>query len=203
MQTRQSPALTARGALTRSRIVDAAADLMYAAGVAGTSLDQVTAASRTSRSQLYHYFADKDDLVAAVIQRQTERVLQVQRTLLEDLSSMAGLRAWADAVVRSQDRLLCVGGCPLGSLAAELAASEDARRLLTKSFEQWERLLAAGFTAMQRGGELDEALVPEDLATSVLAAAQGGLLLTDTTRSTRPLRLALDLAIDRMTVRSG
>ncbi len=148
---------------------------MYAAGVAGTSLDPVTSASRTSRSQLHHYFADKDDLVTAVIQRQTERVLQVQRTLLEDLTSMAGLRAWADAVVP----------------------------LLTESFEQRERLLATGFAAMQRGGELDEALVPDDLATSVLAAVQGGLLLTDVTRSTRPLRLALDLAIDRMTVSPG
>ena len=43
--------------------------------VASTSLDAVLGASKTSKSQLYHYFGDKDDLVLAVIQRQTECVL--------------------------------------------------------------------------------------------------------------------------------
>jgi TetR/AcrR family transcriptional repressor of nem operon len=51
--------LTARGALTRDRIVRAAAGLMYANGVAGTTTDQVIEASGTSKSQLYHYFDDK------------------------------------------------------------------------------------------------------------------------------------------------
>jgi len=50
--------------------VASAADLVYDRGVAGTSLDEVLAASRTSKSQLYHYFADKDGLVRAVIAEQ-------------------------------------------------------------------------------------------------------------------------------------
>jgi len=70
--------LTARGAATRARIVEAAADLVYERGVAATSLDDIMAASRTSKSQLYHYFADKDALICAVIVRQTERVLDGQ-----------------------------------------------------------------------------------------------------------------------------
>jgi len=48
--------LTARGAATRSRIVEAAADLTYAHGVDRRSLDEVIAASGVSKSQLYHYF---------------------------------------------------------------------------------------------------------------------------------------------------
>jgi len=178
--------------------VDAAADLMYASGVAGTSLDAVMAASGTSKSQLYHYFADKDDLVAAVIALQTERVLQSQEPQLHHLDSMPGLRAWADAVVASQARQECVGGCPVGSLAAELADSPRARTLLAASFEQWESFLVAGFTAMQERGELVPDVDPHDLATSVMAALQGGLLLADITRTTRPLRLALDLALERI-----
>jgi AcrR family transcriptional regulator len=50
----------------------------YAQGVERTSLDDVMAASGVSKSQLYHYFADKDALVLEVIARQTERVLDAQ-----------------------------------------------------------------------------------------------------------------------------
>ena len=66
---------TAKGRRTRAAIVDAAASMMYDHGVAGTTLDDVLAASETGKSQLYHYFSDKSDLVEAVIARQLERVL--------------------------------------------------------------------------------------------------------------------------------
>src|SRR5262249_26320844 len=61
-QKSEPRALTERGAATRSRIVNAAADLMYEHGMEGTSLDEVMAASGVSKSQLYHYFTDQDVL---------------------------------------------------------------------------------------------------------------------------------------------
>ncbi len=193
-----APRRTARGAATQARIVEAAADLVFAAGVADTSLDAVLAASGTSKSQLYHYFADKDDLVLAVIRRQTERVMAAQGERLDDLDSLAGLRRWRDAVVELQRQHDCIGGCPIDSLAAELADSPPARALLEASFLEWESYLVAGFTAMSDRGELAPTADPVELATAVMSALQGGLLLTQTTRSTRPLELALDMAIDHV-----
>src|SRR5205807_7208587 len=89
--------LTARGAATRSRIVDAAADLIYERGVDRTSLDEVMATSGVSKSQLYHYFADKDALVLEVIARQTERVLDAQQPHLEALNLLPASAATATA----------------------------------------------------------------------------------------------------------
>jgi hypothetical protein len=87
------------------------------------------------------------------------------------------------------------GGCPLGSLASELAdQSEDTRALLEQCFEVWMRYLVVGLAAMQDRGELQR-VVPDDLAVAIMAALQGGLLLAKTTRSVRPLELALDMAI--------
>src|SRR3982750_1949299 len=62
--------LTARGAATRERIVLAAAELMAAKGVAATTLDEVRVASGTSKSQLYHHFAAKEELVREVVTHQ-------------------------------------------------------------------------------------------------------------------------------------
>jgi len=191
--------LTARGAATRSRIVEAAANLIYAHGVERTSLDDVMAASGVSKSQLYHYFADKDALVLDVIARQTERVLEAQRLHLGALDSLPALRAWRNAIVRlnkaAQGR-----GCPLGSLASELANdSEPARKRLADSFSTWRDRIENGLAKMRERGELASSADPHDLATALLSAVQGGLLLAKTTHSSRPLEIAINMAIEHVT----
>src|SRR5262245_12328379 len=129
---------TSRGAATRARIVTVAAELMRAQGVANTSLDTVLAASDTSKSQLYHYFADKDALVLAVIRRQTECVLATEGASPSELTSIAALRRWRDGVIEQTRARDGAGGCPLGSLVSELAESPRSRALLNEGFTRWE-----------------------------------------------------------------
>ncbi len=190
---------TRRGQASRARIIATAAALMFAQGVRGvraTSLDDVLAAARVSKGQLYHYFADKDDLVRAVIARQTAQVLDAQRPLLDRLDSWMAIEGWFDALVALQDAQDCVGGCPLGSLASELAdQNEEARRDLVRSFDLWEGYLARGLEAMRVRGELAPTADPATLAAATMASIQGGLLLTQTRKTVRPLRLALDAAL--------
>lgn len=191
-----APRLTARGAATRARIIQAAADLVYVRGVAGTSMDDVRDASATSKSQLYHYFADKDALVREVITLQTARVLAAQEPYLAQLDSFAGLRRWCDAMIEINRATGGIGGCPIGSLSSELAEqSEHARELLSHSFQTWESYLVNGLQGMRDRGELAPSADPADLAMAIMTALQGGLLLAQTTRSTRPLELALDMAL--------
>jgi TetR/AcrR family transcriptional regulator, transcriptional repressor for nem operon len=187
--------LTARGATTRARIVEAAADLIYAHGVERTSLDDVMAASGASKSQLYHYFADKDALVLEVIARQTERVLDAQRPYLEALDSLAALKAWRNAIVRL-NKATQGNGCPLGLLASELASeSEPARKRLADSFSMWRDRIEKGLAKMQKRDELSVSADPHELALALLIAVEGGLLLAKTSRSGRPLEIAIDMAI--------
>src|SRR5262249_24151168 len=140
---------TARGAATRARIVDAATNLVRAHGAANTTIDAVIAASKVSKSQVYHYFADKDDLVLAVIQRQAECVLGAHEEMLRKLNSLAGLRRWRDAVVELARQTNCAGGCPLGSLAAELAETPRTRAALAESFARWAAYFETAFARMQ------------------------------------------------------
>ncbi len=194
--------LTTRGRVTRDRIVAAAAALIHEYGVAGTSLDEVRVATATSKSQLYHYFADKSALVRAVIDRQVEQVLQAQQPELDSLASMAGLRRWRDRVIALNEQNGCAGGCPLGRLASELAGSDPgARAALADGFACWQDRLATGLRAMREGGELPPDADPDALALGLLAAAQGGLLLGQATRSVTPVQVALDLALDGIEAR--
>lgn len=189
---------TSRGAATRARIVDAAAELIRTRGVAGTSVDAVLEASDASKSQLYHYFADKGDLVLAVIQRQTEYILADQATLLRGVRSLAGLRRWRDELVKATRRGNCAGGCRLGSLVSALAETPRSRAVLAEGFARWRSVFVEALTGLWENADRKPGAELDDLATTLLAAFQGGVLLAQTTRSTRPLELALDAAIARI-----
>src|ERR1700759_2671638 len=72
--------LTSRGQATRERIVAAAADLIFASGVATVSMRDVRAAANVSGSQLSHYFGDKQSLIRAVIAHQADAVVHAHQS---------------------------------------------------------------------------------------------------------------------------
>ena len=188
--------LTAKGRATRARIVAAAAELVFAHGVARTGIDDVRRQAGVSASQLYHYFTDKDDLVRAVIAHQTDGILDAQQPLLDHLDSIEALERWRDLLVDLQEQRHCQGGCPIGSIAAELADDDPlARADLAAGFERWEAPIRAGLARMRERGDLRADTDTDALALALLAALQGGLVLTQTRRSTEPLRAALDAMI--------
>ena len=117
--------LTRRGTATRNRIVEVAADLVQRNGISETTLDQVMEASGASKSQLYHYFEDKQELLREASALQAARVLGTQGRILEGFDSLLGFRKWTEALL-----LLSRGqGCPLGALVYQLPrAAKGANR---------------------------------------------------------------------------
>jgi TetR/AcrR family transcriptional repressor of nem operon len=185
------PRLTPKGERTRARIVEAAARLIYERGVGGTTLDDVKAAAEVSGSQMYHYFPDKDELVQAVITYQAAVIAGGQRQA--DLGSAEGLRAWRDMVIAQAGSSEGKGGCPLGSLAGQLAETDPhARALLADGFRQWQAAIGEGLGRLHQAGQLPEGTDPDALAVTLLATLQGGLLLAQVQRDTRPLETAVD-----------
>lgn len=196
----QEAALTARGARTRQRIVAAAADLAREVGLAGVTHDRVRGSAGVSGSQLGHYFADRDALVAAVVTLQDERVLGLEGAAWSGLDGVAGLRAWRDRVVEAhRDPADCRGGCPLGSLAAALAeADEGSRQQVARALERWQAVIAAGLERLREAGDLPAGTDVARLATAVLASLQGGLLLAQVQRDAAPLAAALDTVVEHV-----
>ena len=191
--------LTAKGRATRERIVAAASELMLQRGVARTTIEDIQEAAAISTSQMYHYFADKNDLVAAVIDFQTDHVLSVQHLGLDRIESIQDLRRWRDIMVDLVRSLGCVGGCPIGSMANELSESDPvARARLARSFAQWENMIHDSLVAIAARGELAAGADVDRIALAMLAGIQGGLLLGQVRRDTAPLEAAVDTMIDHL-----
>ena len=193
------PRLTPKGARTRARIVEEAAALIHERGVAGTTLEDVKVAAEVSGSQMYHYFPDKNELVQAVIDYQAETIVSRNRHALEAAN---GVEAWRKMVIAAAKRTKAIGGCPLGSLVGQLAESDPgARALIASGFDQWTAAISDELRSLHTDGKLPSGIDPDDLAITLLATLEGGLLLSQALRTTRPFETAIDtilaLAIGR------
>jgi TetR/AcrR family transcriptional regulator, transcriptional repressor for nem operon len=186
---------TGRGRASRERIVQSAAELIAERGVAGTSLDDVLAAAGAGKGQLYHYFADRDELVQAVVAHRCQEVLSGLTTALGAVASLTELEQVLAGFIAE-----CEGtglrGCPIGSLASEVAEHNDRARLhAAAGFDTWERLVADAFVRMRDAGELRADASPGTLATATLASIEGGLLLSQTRKDAQSLRIAVAAAL--------
>jgi TetR/AcrR family transcriptional repressor of nem operon len=187
---------TERGRRSRHRIVAAATEVVAAKGIEGANLDEVCKRASASRSQLYHYFDDKADLMRAVAEATNDLVLDGQRALFDELHSWTGFTRWMDALVELQVKVDGRGGCPIANLVSQLGERDDVMRAeLASGFDRWEEAIRSGFTAMVAAGELQPRTDVDWLAASTLASVQGGLMLTQARRNPLALRRALEGAL--------
>jgi AcrR family transcriptional regulator len=198
-QGRRSPRLTARGAATRARHIKAADELNHVHGVNRTRLDDVMAATGSSKSQLYHHFPDKDALVAAVIARRAEVILEREAALLGRVDSIRGLERWRDAAVNRVQLRRGAHGCALGSLLSELAdQDDDALTTLARHFNSWEMLMKDALDRMRSNGALQPDVDTQALATGLMAALQGGYLLSQAAHDASPMEASLNMALEHI-----
>jgi TetR/AcrR family transcriptional regulator, transcriptional repressor for nem operon len=190
--------LTRKGRATRARIIDAAARLMFDRGVGGTSIDEVRGAAAVSGSQISHYFDDKRDLTRNVIGARRDQVRGFHtQPQLGALDSLAALDAWVEATLAELEPVYRRGGCIYGSLAGELVeADAEIHGDLADGYDQWIELFQRGLNEMRGRGELRPDADPRHLAVVLVAAHQGGALVTFITNDPEPLRAALTGAVD-------
>jgi TetR/AcrR family transcriptional regulator, transcriptional repressor for nem operon len=187
---------TLKGEHTRERIVQAAARVVAEKGAVAMSLDDVGARAPASRSQLYHYFEDKADLVRAVVDATSTAILDAQDELLAGVSDLSGIERWMDGLVAMQVEREARGGCPLGSLAGQLAERDpQARSALADGLDRWQQRIQASLETLQAHSGLRPEADPAALAATILVLIQGGLLLTQVRRDPNQLRAALDTAL--------
>ena len=174
----------------RLAILDAAGRLISERGFAATTVDDVIAAAGLSgKSHFYHYFASKDELGLAVIDRQsaqfTERGLAILREpMIEPLDR---LMLFIDTLVALQSVREGRNGSPFGNLAGELAdANEGFRRRLDVVFDHWSGQLQA--LLLELRSQLHEDVDAARLARFIIAALEGGMLMTRVKRDASVMR---------------
>lgn len=188
---------TEEGLATRARIVEVAPQQMFDHGVSGTSVEDVRRAASVSGSQIAHYFADEKSLIRAVVDYQANAVRDLATAPeVGALDSWESLQRWTQLTVARLEEHEARGGCGLGFLAGELAEADDEiRGQINAAYARWGAVITTGLRSMQQRGDLRADADPARLAIVLMAANQGGALLSKASRTSAPLRTALDNAI--------
>ena len=183
---------TSKGQRSKSLITQTAARLMHEKGIDATSIDDVLAASRTGKSQAYHYFSGKDDLVAAVLEFQFSRVMAAQPALHDETST--DLRRWRQEVLAANESG-GFAGCPLGAFAGQLDGNTSLEALYADLFARWQAALAALVGRATSAGRLPASTSPDETALVLLGALEGGSLLSHVRHRQDDLERMLDAAL--------
>jgi TetR/AcrR family transcriptional repressor of nem operon len=173
----------------KEQILEVATRLMAVQGYHRTALDDVLRESGAGKGNFYHYFRSKEDLGYAILDRLLAHF--EARTLtpifgLREGPPLAQVEAFLDQILATQRARNCVGGCPLGNLATELAdAHEGFRQRLAQGFDRWRECLGAALARAQTEGALAREVEPDGLARFLVAALEGAILLTKVQKDIR------------------
>jgi len=171
---------------TRSRLVAATNELFRRRGFNATALKDVTTAAEATTGSLYHFFpGGKAQLAEAVITESGLAYQQLFEIIADDAADPATAIAdffdGAAEVLASTDY---IDVCPIGTVAREVASTDDTLRLATaRVFDGWIDAAAKRFTAA--GLAADTA---HSLAATVVAALEGGFILARAGREVDVLR---------------
>jgi AcrR family transcriptional regulator len=167
---------------TRERIIQASSALFMERGYSASGLKQISQASAAPIGSLYHFFPGGKEELAAETLRTSGAAYQALVEAVFDgapdiVSGVRDCFAGAAAVLRETDY---ADACPIATVALEVASSDEPlRRVTADIFDSWldsaaKRFRRAGISARRS----------RELATVVVAALEGGFLLSRAAKST-------------------
>ncbi|MEV0649495.1 TetR/AcrR family transcriptional regulator [Phytomonospora sp. NPDC050363] len=177
--------MAVKGDETKARLIEATRRLVEAKGYHGTGLNEILTASGAPRGSLYHHFpGGKDQLVGEALSAAGREIDGVVAELSATAAGPAELvAALLDALAERMVAADYTKGCPVATVALEVAATNDALQPLCDGiYTGWRRALASALLA-----DGHDAAEVDDLATTVLALIEGSLVLARTARSRTPI----------------
>ena len=171
----------------RIRILEAACGMFHQNGYNGVSMDQVAAAAKVKKANLFHYYPSKEALGLAVLdhsvqcakERITRRFEPAGADPIRLIESM-----FLDSAKSMKDSRCC-GGCIIGNLAQELSDQNEAmRRKIAEYLQFWSLQIAGVLKRARRGGYFKKDLKPLASAEAIVAAYEGALLFCKAKKQT-------------------
>ena len=154
---------------TRDIILDVTEKLIYRHGIAATGMDLLVKTAGVSRKSIYRYFANKDALVIAALQRRDERWMRWLRGEVERSEGTAGRLLALFSALKTWFGSADFRGCAFINTSGETGDPQDPVRLLAKAHKQ--KLFEYALELCQAHGTPD----PERQAAQLLILIDGAI----------------------------
>jgi TetR/AcrR family transcriptional repressor of lmrAB and yxaGH operons len=180
---------------SREKLIEATAALLQKQGYFGTGLNEIVKESGAPKGSLYFHFpGGKEELAAEALALNGAGMRARLQAATEGTRNLEEALAVAvDVLARELEESDFSAGCPIATVALEAAATSDRiHEVVKEAYESWEAIIEGRMIAAGAPPKL-----ARDTAIGVLAAIEGGLLLSRAHRDTAPLR-AVQRMLSRM-----
>lgn len=183
-----------KGDKTREHIIMKSAELFNQQGYAGSSLNDIIAATGIKKGGIYRHFSSKDEIAleaynyaASLVGRRFSEAIGKEESATGRL--LAFFRVYEDVVNNPP----FIGGCPLQNTAVESddthpTLRQRAQRGLHGTLDTMKSIIYEGI----RKGEFKENLDVDALASFAFSLLEGGIMLSKLEGNNRHMQMNID-----------
>jgi TetR/AcrR family transcriptional regulator, transcriptional repressor for nem operon len=177
-----------KGDLTKERIIAAAAPVFNRNGFVGTSLSDLMEATGLQKGGIYRHFKSKEELAVAAFDHAWQVARKIRWLDIDKTEGAIGqLQKFIANFVERRTGLV-QGGCPVLNTAID---SDDGNPVLRehvcKALQQWTKGICEIVAAGIQGREIRRDVDPQAVATMLISALEGAIMMTRLQESTQPL----------------
>jgi AcrR family transcriptional regulator len=174
---------------TKQFILEKAAPIFNAKGIAGTNIDDVLAATKLTKGSIYSHFINKEDLALQTTDYLLKKICGgIGQAMSKEKTAKAKLYAYLDF---NKDPLntYIQGGCPLFNAAVEsddnqAVVKEQVAGVLRSTRDTLTKIVTNGI----KDGELSKDLDAASFVFKMFAAVEGATVICRTMNDTKPMR---------------
>ena len=168
---------------TRNFIVEKTAPIFNMKGYAGTSLNDITAATGLTKGSIYGNFANKDEVALAAFDYNLKNVSSsIDAEMNKQASIKDKLLVYINIYQKFIDGSLSEGGCPVLNTAIDADDTHpELRGRVLKAVLDWKNKIAKLVEAGIASKEINPDQNPEQIALTIIAMVEGGIMISKLT----------------------
>ena len=169
-----------KGEATRTMVLERAATLFNQKGYFATSLSDIMSATGLEKGGIYNHFANKDALALAAFDFVVQRMrLAFAAVIRSNHNAVERIRSIVAIFTTIPQGFPVPGGCPVMNTAIESDNAHPALRDKARAvMREWQTFIRKVIATGVRSGELPGSLDPEHLASFLIAALEGAVMLS-------------------------
>ena len=170
---------------TRQFIIESTAGIFNMKGFAGTSLSDLTEATRLTKGSIYGNFENKEEVALCAFDYNLSKIkLAIQKRMQRSHSFQDKLMVYAQVYHSFRGEPFPVGGCPILNTAID---ADDTHQLLKEkaahAITEWKKTIMELINGGMESGEFKADTDSLQVALSIIALIEGGIMIAKVTNS--------------------
>lgn len=178
---------------TKAFIIEKTAPIFNKKGYAGTSINDMTDATGLTKGSIYGNFSNKDEVALAAFDYNLQKISKIFATEISQQETAKGqLLVFVHVYMNFLSHPFPSGGCPILNTATEADDTHpELRKKVVTGITNWKNRITAVIEKGIEQKEFPSSIDPEQIALTIIATIEGGVMITQATGKLNYLKLIM------------